>query len=445
MVGEATYDAFLAILKEELVPAMGCTEPIAVAYAAAAARKALGAFPESVEIRCSANIVKNVKGVTVPNTGGLKGIAAAAVAGVVGGDPSRKLEVLQSVTPENIDEIKRLLDAPFCATSLAEGIDGLYIDARARAGASSSRVVIEHTHTGITRIEKNGEVLFDAAGSKAGPSEDASSPAGAARQARPPGTNPDRREYALLTVRDIIDFAETLRLDDVADLIRGQIRMNTAISDEGLAHDYGVSVGKTLLKYRGDEVGVRARARAAAGSDARMGGCALPVVINSGSGNQGITVSLPVIEYAASLGCDEEKLIRALVISNLVSLEQKEYIGKLSAYCGAVSAAAGSAAAIAWLKGGTYEQVAATIIIAIATADGILCDGAKSSCAAKIATALEAAIMAHELGMEEGKKFLNGEGLVGVDVEATIRNIGLVGSVGMRPTDVEIINLMLKK
>jgi len=254
----------------------------------------------------------------------------------------------------------------------------------------------------------------------------------------------DRHEYALLNVRDILEFAATVNLEDIAELLRGQIRMNNAIADEGLSGDYGVSVGKNLLKYGGNDIRVRARARAAAGSDARMGGCALPVVINSGSGNQGLTVSLPVIEYASALGCDEEKLIRALAISNLVSLEQKEYIGKLSAYCGAVSAAVGSAAAIAWLKGGTYEQIAATITNAIATADGILCDGAKSSCAAKIATALEAAIMAHEIGMEEGKKFANGEGLVGPDVEATIRNVGHVGSVGMRSTDLEIIKLMLK-
>lgn len=428
-----TYDAYVRILRRELVPAMGCTEPIAVAYAAAKAKETLGRRPDSLEMICSANIVKNVKSVTVPNTGGLKGIAAAAVAGAVGGDSSRELEVLQSLKPEQHAEISRLLAASFCRTSLAEGREGLYIEAVARSGKDFSRVVIEHSHTGISKIEKNGEVLFEAPRDIPEASLQGET------------AEPEPNDYALLNVRDILRFAETFNLDDLAGLIREQIRMNSAISDEGLAGDYGVSVGKTLLKYRGDDIRIRARARAAAGSDARMAGCALPVIINSGSGNQGITVSVPVIEYADFLGCDEEKLIRALVISNLISLQQKDYIGKLSAYCGAVSAAVGSAAAIAWLKGGSYEQVAATIINAIATADGILCDGAKSSCAAKIATALEAAIMAHEIGMEEGKKFAQGEGLVGVDVEETIRNIGRVGSVGMRPTDVEIINLMLQK
>jgi len=287
-------------------------------------------------------------------------------------------------------------------------------------------VIVEHTHTGISLIERDGAPFFDARGT------------------RTKGISTDRREYSLLNVKDILEFARTTELDEIGYLLRQQIELNTAKAEEGLSGEYGVSVGKHLLKYGGNDVRVRARARAAAGSDARMGGCALPVVINSGSGNQGLTVSLPVIEYAATLGCDQEKLVRALIISNLVSLEQKEYIGKLSAYCGAVSAAVGSAAAIAWLKGGSYEQIAATITNAIATADGILCDGAKSSCAAKIATALEAAIMAHEIGMEEGKKFSDGEGLVGADVEATIRNIGQVGAVGMRATDLEIIKVMLK-
>lgn len=453
--------AYIAILREELVPAMGCTEPIAVAYAAAAARRLLGRTPETIHIRCSANIVKNVKGVTVPNTGGLKGIAAAAAVGALGGDPDRELQVLQSVTPEHIEEANCFLASGCCTTDLAEGKDGIYVEAILRSGSDEARVVIEHTHTGISLMERNGTPIL-AADSQAHantkkpsnlvPSISKMKSKAASAEAAPPAPataetdriSSDRREYSLLNVRDILEFAATVNLDDIAELMRGQIRMNSAIADEGLSGDYGVSVGKNLLKYGGNDLRVRARARAAAGSDARMGGCALPVVINSGSGNQGLTVSLPVIEYAAALGCDEEKLIRALVISNLVSLEQKEYIGKLSAYCGAVSAAVGSAAAIAWLKDGTYEQIAATIINAIATADGILCDGAKSSCAAKIATALEAAIMAHEIGMEEGKKFADGEGLVGADVEATIRNVGQVGSVGMRPTDLEIIKVMLK-
>jgi len=434
MLDTYTAKAYIAILREELVPAMGCTEPIAVAFAAAKARETLGAMPAAIEIFCSANIVKNVKGVTVPNTGGLRGIDAAAIAGTISNHPEKKLEVLQPLTDEDRAEIARLLAAKYCAAHLAEGIEGLFIDARAylkdKSGQirQSSRVVIEKTHTGITRIEKNGEVLYSIENPGCGESY----------------ISADRREYALLNVRDILAFAESVDLEEVSDVIRNQISMNSAISDEGLRNDYGVSVGKTLLKYRTNDVRLRARARAAAGSDARMAGCAMPVVINSGSGNQGLTVSLPVIEYARELGKDEATLIRALVISNLVALEQKEYIGKLSAYCGAVSAAVGSAAAIAWLEGASYEQIAATITNGIATADGIICDGAKSSCAAKIATALEATLTGMEIGVKQGKSYQNGEGLVGADVEETIRNIGVVGSTGMKPTDVEIIKLMLK-
>ncbi len=434
MLDTNTAKAYIAILREELVPAMGCTEPIAVAFAAAKARETLGAMPDAIEVFCSANIVKNVKGVTVPNTGGLRGIDAAAIAGTISNQPEKKLEVLHPLTDENRAEIARLLTAKYCTAHLAEGIEGLFIDARAYLKSESgqvrqsSRVVIEKTHTGITRIEKNGQLVYSIENLGRGESY----------------ISADRREYAILNVRDIIAFAESVNLAEVSDVIRNQISMNSEISDEGLRNDYGVSVGKTLLKYRTNDVRLRARARAAAGSDARMAGCAMPVVINSGSGNQGLTVSLPVIEYAKELGKDEATLIRALVISNLVALEQKEYIGKLSAYCGAVSAAVGSAAAIAWLEGASYEQISATITNGIATADGIICDGAKSSCAAKIATALEAALTGMEIGVQEGKSYQNGEGLVGADVEETIRNIGVVGSVGMKPTDVEIIKLMLK-
>ncbi len=419
------YDAYLAILREELVPAMGCTEPIAVAYAAAMARDILGCRPEDAEIRCSANIVKNVKSVTVPNTGGMRGIRAAAIAGIVGGNAQAKLEVLESVTMDDLAEVRRLRDAGFCKALLAEGIEGLYIEAIVRAGGQSAEVIIQNTHTNIFRIRKNGVTIFE--------SEKKEGEAGA--DAARPG-------YDLLNVRDILQFAETVSLDDVSELLDRQIRFNEAISDEGLKNDYGVSVGKTILAREGGGVRSRARAQAAAGSDARMGGCALPVVINSGSGNQGITVSLPVVEYARELKVGHDRLLRALVISNLVALEQKEYIGKLSAYCGAVSAAVGSGAGITYLHGGGYDMIAMTITNAIATAGGIFCDGAKSSCAAKISIALEAAITAHEMSMK-GKGFSSGEGLVGADVERTIRNVGHIGSVGMRPTDIEIIRIML--
>jgi len=428
------YDAYLAILREELVPAMGCTEPIAVAYAAAMARDALGTRPESAEIRCSANIVKNVKGVTVPNTGGMKGIATAAIAGIVGGNAKAKLEVLQSVTEKDRAEIKRLLSAGFCKAALAEGIEGLYIEAIVRSGDQSAEVVIADSHTGVARIRKNGVTTFEL--------EKAAAGAAAAGKASGAGSAAVRQDYSLLNVKHIVEFADTVDLAALSELLERQIFMNEAISNEGLTNDYGASVGKTILAREGEGVRSRARAKAAAGSDARMGGCALPVMINSGSGNQGLTVSLPVIEYAKELNVGKEKLLRALIISNLVALEQKEYIGKLSAYCGAVSAAVGSGAGITYMSGGGYERIAMTITNAIATASGILCDGAKSSCAAKIATALEAAIIAHEMSMQ-GRGFSSGEGLVSDTVENTIRNFGHVGSIGMRPTDIEIIKVML--
>ncbi|MHB0896190.1 MAG: L-cysteine desulfidase family protein [Spirochaetales bacterium] len=443
------YDAYLAILREELVPAMGCTEPIAVAYAAAMARDVLGMRPESAEIRCSANIVKNVKGVTVPNTGGMKGIATAAIAGIVGGKAQAKLEVLQSVTAEDRIEIKKLLSAGFCKAALAEGIEGLYIEAIVRAGDQSAEVVIADSHTGVVRIRKNGVTTFELGKAAAGEATAGEVSAGEATAAEAPADKTGdsasaaaRHDYALLNVKDIVEFAATVDLSELSELLERQIFMNEAISNEGLTNDYGASVGKTLLAREGEGVRSRARAKAAAGSDARMGGCALPVMINSGSGNQGLTVSLPVIEYARELNVGKEKLLRALVISNLVSLEQKEYIGKLSAYCGAVSAAVGSGAAITYMSGGGYEKIAMTITNAIATASGILCDGAKSSCAAKIATALEAAIMAHEMSMS-GRGFSSGDGLVSDGVENTIRNFGHIGSIGMRPTDIEIIKVML--
>jgi len=430
------YDVYLALLREELLPAMGCTEPIAVAYASALARETLGVRPEHTRINCSANIIKNVKSVKVPNTGGLQGIAAAATAGIVGGTASAKLEVLESVNEENRAEIRKLLAENFCEASLAEGIEGLYIEAIVSAGEQRAEVIISETHTGVARIRKNGATIFE---------RDAGIGAGNAAAYAPAasGTAAVEGSYAALNVHDIIAFANSVKIEQVAEVLERQIHMNEAIAEEGLMHAWGASVGKTILERGDSSVSARARARAAAGSDARMGGCPMPVVINSGSGNQGLTVSLPVIEYARELGASHETLLRALVLSNLVALEQKSRIGKLSAYCGAVSAAVGSGAAITYLYGGNEEQIAATITNAIATSSGILCDGAKSSCAAKIATALESAILAHDLS-ERGRGFSPGEGLVGENVEQTIHNIGHVGSVGMRPTDLDIIDIMLR-
>lgn len=424
------HATYAAILKAELVPAMGCTEPIAVALAAAKAREALGRRPERIEIECSANIVKNVKGVTVPNTGGLKGIDAAAIAGTVGGDASRALQVLQSLSEADIEETKRLRDSGYCSTSLAEGVEGIYVVARAYCGADSAEVLLRGTHDGIASVKRNGLELIgrESSASGAAPGEG--------------GIGDSHEGYALLNIRDILEFAESVPIPDVRAPIMAQVELNSAISDEGLAHHYGAEVGKTLAKGAAGDLRTRCKARAAAGSDARMGGCAMPVVINSGSGNQGMTVSLPIIEYVRSEGLPEERLIRALALANLTAIHQKQYIGKLSAYCGAVSAAVGAGAGMTYLKGGDYEDICRTITNTLATIGGMVCDGAKASCAAKIASAVDAAFTGMALA-EDDKGFRSGEGLVGADVEDTIKNFGLVGGEGMRPTDLEIIRLML--
>lgn len=417
------YNKYVNILKHELVPALGCTEPIAIAYAAAKARDVLGRFPESVEMRCSGNIIKNVKGVTVPNSRGLKGIDAAAVLGVTGGDAHRELEVLESVTEADIAKTRELLGRGFCTCSLIGQVENLYIVAKVVAGDEYAEVTIINRHTLITRIVKNGQVLFamDAA-------ED----------------SPGHVDKSCLNVKDILEFANQLNIEDVKEVLERQIQLNSAIAEEGLRHEYGVQVGRTLLNVYGNDVKTRARARAAAGSDARMGGCSLPVVINSGSGNQGMTVSLPVIEYARELNVGEEMLYRALVVSNLISIHQKKYIGNLSAYCGAVSAACGSGSGITYLYGGNYEDISFTITNTIANVGGIVCDGAKPSCAAKIASAVDAAILARHLGMAH-RAFQPGEGIVKEHVEDTIKSMGYIGRVGMRETDTEILNIMIEK
>ena len=416
------YKAYVAILKDELVPALGCTEPIAIAFAAAKAVSLLGCRPERMELHCSGNIVKNVQGVTVPNSGGLKGIEAAAILGALGGDPAKDLEVLQSVDPKFITETASLIGTGYCESILVEGVENLYLLAKVFSGGHSAEVEIENLHTNIIRMSQDGKDIY--------------------RQETGYCGSRAADDMGLLNVKDILDFADQVQLIDVEDPIHRQISMNCAISNEGLRNTYGANVGRTLLEAYGDSVEVRARARAAAGSDARMSGCSMPVVINSGSGNQGITASLPVIEYANHLGVSHEQLVRALVVSNLVSLHQKKYIGSLSAYCGAVCAACGSGAAITYLHGGGYQEVSDTIINTIANVGGIVCDGAKPSCAAKIASAVDAAIMGHHMAIR-GRVFQSGEGLVQHDVEKTIRNLGTVGRDGMRVTDLEILNIML--
>lgn len=416
------YENYVRILENELVPALGCTEPIALAYASAKARETLGEFPEHLSVLCSGNIIKNVKGVKVPNSGGMKGVEAAAVLGVTGGDPGQALEVLETVTEADIKRTKQLLAEGFCECILKEGVANLYIEARAVSRGNEAAVVIEEEHTNITQIEKNGRILFE--------------------QEKITVKEEDEPDKTLLNLEDIISFAEEADIDDVRKVLERQVKYNTKIAEEGLNNPWGAQVGRVVLEEFGNDVKWRAVAKAAAGSDARMSGCSLPVIINSGSGNQGMTCSLPVIEYAKELGKSEDEMLRALCVSNLVALNQKKYIGSLSAYCGAVCAAAGAGAGITYLSGGNLEQIENTVVNAIANAGGIVCDGAKPSCAAKIATSLQAAVLSHKMAMR-GLTFSRGEGLVMDCPEDTIKAVGYVGRAGMKQTDVEILNLMI--
>lgn len=417
------YENYVRILENELVPALGCTEPIALAYAAAKAVKTLESFPDHLTVLCSGNIIKNVKGVKVPNSGGMKGVEAAAVLGAVGGDPDQALEVLETVGPEDLEKTKRLLAEGFCDCALKEGVANLYIEARAVKGSGEAVVVIEGEHTNIVRIEKDGELLYE-------------------KEPEAVRDEADKPDKALLNLEDIITFAEEADLDDVRKVLERQVRYNTRIAEEGLKNPWGAQVGRVIAEEFGDDVKWRAVAKAAAGSDARMSGCSLPVIINSGSGNQGMTCSLPVIEYGRELGKSKDEILRALCVSNLVALNQKKYIGSLSAYCGAVCAAAGAGAGITYLCGGTMEQIENTVVNTIADAGGIVCDGAKPSCAAKIATSLQAAVLSHKMAMR-GLTFSRGEGLVMDCPEDTIKAVGYVGRAGMKQTDVEILNLMI--
>ena len=422
------------ILKSELIAAMGCTEPIAIAYAAAKAREVLGKLPERCYVYCSGNIVKNVMGVTVPNSGGMKGIDVAATLGILGGDAERDLEVLQSVTEEHIVQAKVLLANKFCVCSLVEGVENLYIRIHLEAGEESAVVEIRSYHKNITRIEKNGKLLYE---------QEASCNEVQVQD------DPDK---ALLNIADILEYGDTLDDPEIIALMEYQLACNLDITMAGLQMPYGAQVGRTLLSTvivrNEDTVRTVAKAYAAAGSDARMNGCAMPVVINSGSGNQGLTVSMPVKVYADIYKIPRQRMIRALAVSNLVAIHQKKYIGSLSAYCGAVSAACGAGAAIAYLLGedltpkALYRQMADTITNTIATVGGMVCDGAKSSCAAKISTAVDCAITAYELS-KRGNAFQPGEGLVMESVEGTIESVGRMGRQGMQATDVEILQIML--
>ncbi len=418
------FDIYDSILIDGLKSALGCTEPIAIAFAAATARAALGRMPERLSVECSGNIVKNVKGVTVPNSGGMKGIEVAAILGAVGGDETKALEVLSSIKDEDIATTRELLKAGICSVTLAEGVPGLYISIKAEAGDESAEATIIDCHNEICSLKKNGKIISSRSGGQGGSDED------------------ERKGY--LTVESILDYGRNADLKAVEAVLRNQWKTNERIAEAGLKEEYGATIGRTLLKrYDSKDVRIRARAKAAAGSDARMSGCSLPVVINSGSGNQGLTVSLPVIEYGLALSKSDEEILRALAVSNLIAIHQKKYIGPLSAYCGAVSAAAGVAAGIAFISGMDDKVIADSITNTLASVGGIVCDGAKPSCAAKISSALEAAILGFELA-EEKKAFENGEGLVKENVEKTIETFGKVGKEGMKETDIEILHLMIE-
>ncbi|MEI0477097.1 serine dehydratase subunit alpha family protein [Brachyspira pulli] len=417
------YDNYINILKEELIPALGCTEPIAIAYAGAKVREVMGNIPDSITVKCSGNIIKNVKGVTVPNSGGLKGIDIAATLGLVGGDPNKNLEVLSTIKPEDIEKTKELISKGFCKCDLIEGSENLHIIIEAKYQNSSALVEIKNAHTNITRIIKDGKELFtsdNSAGQK------------------------DSADRDSLNIKDILSFANEVNIEDIKEVIQRQIELNSNIANEGLKNDYGSSVGKTLMKYYGNDVRNRAKAYASAGSDARMGGCPMPVVTNSGSGNQGITVSMPVIIYAEDMKVSEEKLYRALVLSNLIAILQKKHIGKLSAFCGVVCAATGAASGIAYLNNADYKIISDTITNALCTIGGMVCDGAKASCASKISEAVDCGILAYNLA-KDGKVFKSGDGLVKDDIEATIDSIGRMAKEGMKGTDIEILNIMIDK
>lgn len=420
----ALYENHLSILHSELVMALGCTEPIAIAYAAAKARQLLGEMPQHCTVHCSGNIVKNVMGVVVPNSGGLRGIDVAATLGVVGGNPELELAVLEEITDEHRAEVRRLLRENFCTCKLIEDVANLYIVVELQSGEHSALVEIQNSHKNITRMKKDGVNYCE----NIVPVEEKIKKTG---------------DRSLLTVDNILQFADAVSLDEIEPLINKQIECNMAICREGLKNSYGAEVGRILLDGSSEPtVGLRARAYAAAGSDARMNGCPMPVVINSGSGNQGITVSVPVVIYAEDRKIPRDKLLRALVVANLIAIHQKSYIGSLSAYCGAVSAACGAACGICYLLEYPSSVLYDTITNTIATVSGMVCDGAKSSCAAKISTALQTALLGLKMGVHD-RTFQPGEGLVENDIENTICNFGRMGREGMEATDHEILSIML--
>ncbi|MDO4357683.1 MAG: L-serine ammonia-lyase, iron-sulfur-dependent, subunit alpha [Clostridia bacterium] len=416
------YGKYVQILKEELRPAMGCTEPIAIAYATARARAVLGCMPDRILVEVSGNIIKNVKSVVVPHTGGLRGISAAVAAGAVAGDAERELEVIADVSPAQIEAIKAFLDSTPIEVQLADTPHVFDIAVTLHCESDSAFVRLVEHHTNLVCIRRNGETLYE-------------------KEAQSRANNLTDR--SCLTIEGIVDFADIVHPEDVSAALERQIAFNMAIAEEGLCGVYGANIGKMLLLQNPDDLYQKMRAYAAAASDARMNGCELPVIINSGSGNQGITTSIPVIVCARELQKSHEELLRALCVANLVTIHLKTGIGRLSAYCGAVSAGCGAAAGVAYLQGGRYDMISHTVVNALAMDSGIICDGAKASCAAKISSAVDAGLLALTM-YQHGNQFFGGDGIVKKGVENTIANVGRLARIGMLQTDREIIQLMLE-
>lgn len=422
MLNTDTIDAFCRLLEHELIPATGCTEPIAIAYAASAMRDALGGLPERMRVVVSGNILKNAKSVVVPGTDGKKGIAAAAAIGVIAGVTDRKLEVITSVSPEQREALDRYLASTPISIECADGDLALDIHMFGWRGVDAAMVRIAVNHTNIVHMEKNGVVLLDEpVVHTAAVSDDPS----------------------ILNVKDIVEFADTIELNRVEAILKRQLSLNLAIARRGLAGDCGANVGLVLLSNETHDLITLARAMAAAGSDARMSGVEMPVVIVSGSGNQGITASVPLAVWAAEKGYDEEKLLRALIVSDLVTIHQKTGIGRLSAFCGAVCAGCGAGAGIAYMEGGGYDAIAHTVVNALAIISGMICDGAKASCAGKIAAAVDAGILGYRM-YTQNQEFLSGDGIVVKGVDNTIRNIGRLAKDGMSCTEAQILSMMLE-
>lgn len=469
---DASYETYLQILRRELIPAMGCTEPIALAYAAAKAREVLGKMPDRVLVLASGSIIKNINSVIVPNTGHLKGIPAAAAAGIAAGDAARELEVISGVKKEQIPKIREFLDTARFEVGMAEGDNIFDIVVTVWAGEDHATVRIADYHTNVVLIERNHEILWQKAageenesmednGERRGdeceaapePSRERESQGGEKGEAVPESDREKESQTGQkgeaapepgqgeMSVAGIWDFVNNVDLEEVKPLLERQISCNMAIAREGLQGNYGANIGKILLAMDGDNVRNKAKAMAAAASDARMNGCELPVIINSGSGNQGITVSVPVEVYARHLRVTEERKYRALLLSNLLAIHQKAGIGRLSAYCGAICAGAAAGAGIAYLHGGGYKEVCHTVVNALAVVSGMICDGAKSSCAAKIAVSIDAGIMGYFMYCQ-GQEFYGGDGIVAKGIENTLHNVGRLGRDGMKSTNEEIIRMM---